>query len=111
MKWTTPKVVEICVGILWQVADPNGAVDLGPLAVDNGVVYAPSMGGSANMATMLALDAGSGKTLWSYAAGSSVIAGASIASKTVYWGSGYTHLGIPGYTGNNRLFAFSVNGQ
>ena len=33
--------------ILWQKADPNGAVDLGPLAVANGVVYAPSMGGPA----------------------------------------------------------------
>jgi polyvinyl alcohol dehydrogenase (cytochrome) len=28
--------------ILWQKADPNGAVDLGPMAVANGVVYASS---------------------------------------------------------------------
>jgi len=29
--------------ILWQKADPNGAMDLGPVAVANGVVYASSM--------------------------------------------------------------------
>ena len=28
-----------------------------------------------------------------------------------YWGSGYAHLGIPGYTGNNKFFAFSKNGK
>ena len=41
---------------------------------------------------MLALDASSGSTLWSYAAGSSVIAGATVSGDSVYWGSGYAHL-------------------
>jgi polyvinyl alcohol dehydrogenase (cytochrome) len=94
--------------ILWQVADPNGAVDLGPVAVANGVVYAASMGGSPTMPTMFAFDASSGNTLWSFAAGSSVNAGAVIVGNTVYWGSGYAHLGIPGYTGNNQFYAFTV---
>jgi polyvinyl alcohol dehydrogenase (cytochrome) len=49
--------------------------------------------------------------LWSFAAGSSVISGATIVNDTVYWGSGYAHLGIPGYTGNNKFYAFSVNGH
>ncbi len=31
--------------ILWQVADPNGAIDLGPVAVAKGVVYVDSMAG------------------------------------------------------------------
>ncbi len=95
---------------LWQVADPNGAIDIGPLAVANGVVYAPSMAGSATAPTMLALDASSGKTIWSFAAGSSVVAGATVVGNTVYWGSGYTHLPIPGFTTNNKFYAFSVNG-
>jgi polyvinyl alcohol dehydrogenase (cytochrome) len=61
---------------------------------------------------MLALDASTGKTLWTFEAGSSVIAGASVAGGTVYWGSGYTHLGLPGQIGGKNLFfAFSVNGQ
>jgi polyvinyl alcohol dehydrogenase (cytochrome) len=97
--------------ILWQVADPNGAVDIGPVTVVNGVVFVPSMGGTAGMPTMLALNAANGSTLWSYAPGSSVNAGASVVNGIVYWGSGYAHLGIPGYTGNNKFFAFSKNGN
>lgn len=97
--------------ILWQKADPSGAIDLGPLTAADGVVYASSMAGSAVAPTMLAFDAATGKTLWSYAAGSSVNAGATVVGETVYWGSGYTHLGIPGYTGNNKFFAFSKNGK
>jgi polyvinyl alcohol dehydrogenase (cytochrome) len=97
--------------ILWQVGDPSGAIALGPLAVANGVVYASSMAGSATSPTMLALKADTGQTLWSFAAGSSVNAGATIVDNVVYWGSGYAHLGIPGYTGNNKFYAFTVNGK
>jgi len=97
--------------ILWHVPDPNGAIALGPLAVADGVVYAPSMAGSATAPTMLALNASNGKTLWSFAAGSSVNCGATIVNDVVYWGSGYTHLQIPGYTGNNKFYAFSKGGK
>lgn len=97
--------------ILWQVADPNGAIDLGPLAVANSVVYAPSMAGSANAPSMFALDAATGNILWSYAAGSSVIAGATPVNNDLYWGSGYTHLPLPGFTGNNKFYAFTPNGN
>jgi polyvinyl alcohol dehydrogenase (cytochrome) len=95
--------------ILWQVADPNGGLDLGPLAVANGVVYAPSMGGpnSATAPTMFALDASNGNTLWSYAAGSSVNAGATIVGEEVFWGSGYAHLGSFLGAGNDKFYAFS----
>ena len=104
--------------IVWQKADPNGAVDLGPLAVANGVVYAPSMGGPTfgggspgTAPTMFALDAATGNTLWTFVSGSSVIAGATVAENNIFWGSGYGHLGIPGFTGNNQFYAFSLNGQ
>ena len=97
--------------ILWQVADPNGSIDLGPLSVAKGVVYSDSMAGSVTAPTMLALDASNGSTLWSYAAGSSVNAGAVIAGDTVFWGSGYAHLPIPGFTGNNKFYAFSKDGH
>jgi polyvinyl alcohol dehydrogenase (cytochrome) len=60
---------------------------------------------------MLALDAKTGATLWSFAAGGSVVAGASIVNDTVYWGSGYTNLGMPGMTGSNTFYAFSLNGR
>jgi len=97
--------------IVWQVADPNGSLDLGPVAVANGVVYAGSMGGAPGAKNMFGLDARTGAVLWGYASGGSVIAGASIVGDSIYWGSGYTNLGIPGFTGNNKLYAFSVNGR
>ena len=57
---------------------------------------------------MFALDANSGAILWDFAPGVSVNAGATIVHGMVYWGSGYAHLGIPGYTGgNNTFYAFS----
>jgi polyvinyl alcohol dehydrogenase (cytochrome) len=60
---------------------------------------------------MLALDSGSGKTLWSYPGGSSVIAGATVSNGIVYWGSGYTHLGLPGITGGKTFYAFTIGGS
>lgn len=97
--------------VLWRAADPNGAMDLGPLTVANGVLYVPSMGASATAPNMLALDSGSGKTLWSYPGGSSVIAGATVSNGIVYWGSGYTHLGLPGMTGGKTFYAFTIGGS
>ena len=99
--------------ILWQRADPNGSIDLAPLAVANGVVFAASMAGGASATNMFALDASTGTTLWSFASGGSVLAGASIANDTVFWGSGYGHLGaaFAQFTGNTKFYAFSLGGQ
>ena len=97
--------------ILWRTADPNGSVALGPLSVADGVVYAASMGGDPTAQTMFGFDAATGAKVWGFASGSSVNAGATIVSGTVYWGSGYMHLGIPGHTGNNKFYAFSINGK
>ena len=107
--------------ILWQVADPNGSIDLGPMAVANGVVYAPSMAAPSifsglppdppSTPSMFALDASNGNILWKFAAGSSVNAGATIVNGIVYWGAGYSHLGIPDYTANNKFYAFTKNGN
>jgi polyvinyl alcohol dehydrogenase (cytochrome) len=96
--------------ILWRQADLNGSMDLGPLAVANGVVYAPSMGGGATQPNMLALDAATGRVMWTFASGASVIAGATIVDGVVYWGSGYANLGPP-FTSNNKFFAFSLGGK
>lgn len=81
------------------------------MTVGNGVVYAPSMAGGATDNNMFALDAATGATRWSFPAGGSVNAGASIANDTVFWGSGYSNLGIPGMTANNKFYAFSLNGK
>jgi polyvinyl alcohol dehydrogenase (cytochrome) len=96
--------------LLWQVPDPNASVDLGPMAVSNGVVYAGSMEAAPDHANMFALNAATGKILWKFASEGSVIAGAVIANGTVYWGSGYSNLGAP-YKGAKKFYAFSVDGK
>ena len=98
--------------VLWQRADPNGSVALGPVTVANGVVYGESMANDASAPTMLAMDASNGQILWGFAAGSSVIGGATVVKDTVYWGSGYSHFGpFYPFTGNNKFFAFTQNGN
>jgi polyvinyl alcohol dehydrogenase (cytochrome) len=97
--WTA---LDVSTGkILWQTADPDGAMALGAVSVANNVVYAPSVSGK-----MLALDASTGQILWSFQSGGAVIDGPSIANGTVFWGSGYGKLG--GGRPNNKLFAFSL---
>jgi polyvinyl alcohol dehydrogenase (cytochrome) len=96
--------------ILWQTPDPNAAVDIGPMTVANGVVYAPSTGAAtASTPNMFALNAKTGKVLWSFPAGGSVNAGAVVVDGTVYWGSGYGRLGF--VAGQNKFFAFSLGGK
>ncbi len=95
--------------VLWQVPTtginplhpslPSGAV--GQVSAANGVVYAGELSGN-----MVALDAASGKLLWKFASGGSVIDGPSIVDGTIFWGSGYKNLGIG--VGNNKLYAFSL---
>jgi polyvinyl alcohol dehydrogenase (cytochrome) len=83
--------------ILWQVADPQQAGDLGYVSSANGVMYAGST--AASGATMFALDAASGRILWDFASGSPVISGAAIAAGHVYWGLGvrvWDRHGLPG---------------
>jgi polyvinyl alcohol dehydrogenase (cytochrome) len=59
---------------------------------------------------MFALDAATGQLLWQFGAGASVNAAPAISKGSVYWGSGYARSGIEG-SGNNKLFAFSVDGE
>jgi polyvinyl alcohol dehydrogenase (cytochrome) len=92
--------------ILWQIADPTGNVNLAPVSAANGVMYASSMSGH-----MYALDANKGTVLWDFAGEGSSNAGPAIANGTVYWGNGYDHLGIPGFTGSRTFYAFSINGH
>lgn len=95
--------------ILWQTPDPHGAIDIGPMTVTNGVVFAPSMAGGPNDTNMFALNAATGSILWQFAAGGSVNAGATVVNGVVYWGSGYGRLGLG--TANHEFFAFSPAGR
>jgi len=99
--WGAWSALDASTGKLtWQTADPTtGALDAGAVSVANGVMYAGSQSGS-----MYALDAASGKVVWSFASGGSVVGGPAIVDGVVYWGSGYRNSG----TGNNKLYAFSL---
>jgi len=100
--------------ILWQVADPQGAMDMGYLSTANGVVYAGSTAPAGD--NMYALDAASGRILWRFGSGGSVASGAAIAGGRVYWGSGYVlPVPCPGTVplsycpaGNNKFYAFAL---
>ena len=97
---------------VWQVKDPgkstvfteSPAMTLGPVSVANGVLYAPSMSGF-----VYALDASSGRVLWSFDTGGSVAGGAAIVDGVVYWGTGYFFFGLG--TSNHKLFAFALPPQ
>jgi polyvinyl alcohol dehydrogenase (cytochrome) len=60
---------------------------------------------------MRALDAATGKILWSFASGGSVASGPAIADGMVFWGSGYEHLNSPTVhqsVGNDIFYAFEA---
>jgi polyvinyl alcohol dehydrogenase (cytochrome) len=101
--------------ILWQVADPQQAADLGYVSTANGLVYAGST--ARNGDDMYVLNAGTGAILWRFASGGPVVAGAAIAGGTVYWGSGYSFAtGCPNTSStvqtcpgaNDKLYAFRL---
>ncbi len=96
--WTLPSGQVVTAGawtaldaatgrIVWQVADPQGAADIGFVSSANGVVYVGST--AVDGPDMYALDAATGAILWSHASGGSVVGGAAIVDGRVYWGSGY----------------------
>ncbi len=87
--------------IVWQTGDPNGAMDLGAVSTAGGVVFGGSMDG-----TMYAINGDTGQIEWSFASGGSVNSGAAIVGNNVFWGSGYSHLGLG--TGSSKLYMFST---
>jgi polyvinyl alcohol dehydrogenase (cytochrome) len=92
--------------ILWQATPPSSSTAgahsqtlQGALSVANGVVYGGTLGGY-----FVAMDAGTGKILWKFQSGGSVIDAPSIVNGVLYWGSGYKTTG----TNNNQIYAFTV---
>ncbi len=57
---------------------------------------------------MFALDAATGKILWQFASGSGVGSSPAIVDGVVYWGTGYSHLGLGIAAGQYNFYAFSV---
>jgi polyvinyl alcohol dehydrogenase (cytochrome) len=94
--------------MLWQIpetgespARPGFAAEAsGQVTTANGVVYAGSLAGD-----MLAIEAETGKVLWKFASGASVVCGPSVVNGTLFWGSGYRR----GHSiGGNTVYAFAL---
>lgn len=90
--------------VLWQTADPMGAIDTGAVTVANGSVYAGSYSGH-----MYTLNAKTGQITFDFDSKGSVIDAPAIVDGVVYWGSGYKKIS-PGI-GNNQVFAFEARGD
>ena len=71
-----------------------------------------SMLGRRATGNMYAMDAATGKILWSFASGGSVTDGSSIVNGFVYWGSGIrlSHWNQQQGTNNNKPYAFAISG-
>ncbi|KAM7508051.1 hypothetical protein LguiA_018504 [Lonicera macranthoides] len=93
---------------LWSTTDPNNDQANGPLTVANGVVFA---GSTYKTGPIYAIDAITGKILWSNVTGATVFGGISVSDGCIYVGSGYkVAFGVvtPSFSGGTSLFAFCV---
>lgn len=94
--------------IQWSTANPSNATSNGPVTVANGVLFAGSTYGTG---PIYAMDAKSGKILWSYETGATVYGGMSVSKGCIYVGNGYrSAFGAldPSFTNGTSLFAFCV---
>ncbi|KAK1572110.1 hypothetical protein Q3G72_027755 [Acer saccharum] len=73
--------------ILWSTADPSNALAFGPVTLANGVLFAGSTHGKGQI---YAMNAKTGKVLWSYDTGGTVYGEMSVRNGCIYIGNGYT---------------------
>jgi polyvinyl alcohol dehydrogenase (cytochrome) len=88
--------------ILWQTPDPQGAPDLASLTVANGVLYGGSMAHTGDQ--MYALDTRSGRILWRFAAGGSVVGGPAVVDGRLLGLGVRAHGGL----GNDKFYVFRL---
>jgi polyvinyl alcohol dehydrogenase (cytochrome) len=91
---------------------------MGPVTSANGVVFACSFGEATlnpdfsvtghSGGTMYALDASRGTVLWQFPSGDFCASGAAVSRGTVFWGTGYSQLGVPNLDGGGKLYAFGL---
>ena len=88
--------------VLWTTKDPLGSRAEAAVSGANGVIFGCNL--DYVRGTMYALDAKTGKPLWSFDSGGPCNAGPSIADGMVFWGTG-TFAG----SGPKKVFAFSMD--
>ncbi|WOG88333.1 hypothetical protein DCAR_0207568 [Daucus carota subsp. sativus] len=94
--------------VLWTTADPSNSSAPGPVTVANGVVFA---GSTYRRGPIYAMNAKSGKVIWSYDTGATVYGGISVANGCIYVGTGYRvcfGTVFPSFSAGTSLFAFCL---
>jgi polyvinyl alcohol dehydrogenase (cytochrome) len=86
----------------WQVATPADAPAMGPPSETHGIVFVGDM--SSSGPNIFALEAATGRQLWSFAAEGDVNSAPAIVEGVVYWGSGY------GAATSHTFYALSSGG-
>jgi outer membrane protein assembly factor BamB len=66
--------------------DPSNATAPGPVSLANGVIFA---GSTIRKGPIYAVEAKTGKVLWSYQTGATVYGGVSVGNGCIYLGNGY----------------------
>ncbi|KAK1563208.1 hypothetical protein Q3G72_024064 [Acer saccharum] len=95
--------------LLWSTANPSNATAPGPVTVANGVLFA---GSSYRQGPVYALNAKTGKIMWSYDTGATIYGGGSVSNGCIYMGTGYkVTVGFvnPNFTSGTSVFAFCVS--
>lgn len=94
--------------IIWKTPSPDKRPNYGPLTVtgrgDNRLVFAGSAAGF-----IRAYDGKDGRILWEFDTGGAIGGGPTVVDGVLYVGSGYTFLRVG--KANNKLYAFSLDGQ
>ncbi|KAK9121850.1 hypothetical protein Syun_019467 [Stephania yunnanensis] len=83
--------------ILWSIANPLDFPSNAPVKVANGVLFS---GSPDPQGAVFAMDASSGRILWSYNTNATIYGGASISHGCVYLGNGYKVNMGPGIRSN-----------
>jgi polyvinyl alcohol dehydrogenase (cytochrome) len=121
--WQTTDPLSVCVPGFSPVPVPvpdtgitlniPAVKNFGPATIANGVVYVGSMPSfpypePPYTADMYALDAKTGRILWTFKSGASVGGGPAIADGLVVWGTGYPRSGVAPRIQKNRVFGFEL---
>ncbi|KAK9925116.1 hypothetical protein M0R45_033455 [Rubus argutus] len=94
--------------ILWSTANANEATSPAAITVANGVVFG---GSTYRQGPIYAMNAKTGKILWSYDTGATVYGGISVSNGCIYLGNGYKVFNgfvNPNYTAGTSFYAFCV---
>ncbi|OAY29858.2 polyvinylalcohol dehydrogenase [Manihot esculenta] len=87
--------------ILWSTGDPSNGTASGPVTIANGVLFG---GSTSDRGPLYAINARTGRILWSHETGASIDGGVSVSDGCVYVGSGYR-----AFVAGTSLFAFCIS--